>query len=222
MRCRARAGEAEAVERIGAMLEKRERAADHIVRGDAVADVDHLVEPPGADRRRAELQSSAPGKASMLQTLVVPQRRSSAKPRCDRREIIVAVEAALERIDALDPGGETLRRRDRVPHHRVVEMAVRVDQPRQQRRLRRDRSPVRPPSPAHDPAARPTGDDVDCPPRRPRRFRSAVRAIVTTCARANDHAGCHPLSSPLARLGDEEIAGFVAEQRQRGSRRRRM
>ena len=76
----------------------------------------------------------------------------------DGGEVVVVVEAAFEGIDAPHPGGETLRRRDGVAHHRVVEMAVRVDEPRHERAVAEvDHRPLGNP---REVGHRPDGDDA--------------------------------------------------------------
>src|SRR5205814_7051512 len=74
-----------------------------------------------------------------------PTRRSSdlgctpffelSKSMCDRLQIILVIDAAFHRIDALDPLRKTFLPADCEAHHRVIEMAMRVDQAGQQRAL---------------------------------------------------------------------------------------
>ena len=69
------------------------------------------------------------GKDSMLNTLVVPQRRSSANPLEMDSQVIVVGERALEVIDPADPMGKSLLLENGAAHDREVQMAVRIDEP---------------------------------------------------------------------------------------------
>ena len=126
--------QSEKIQRTRPRREKTQRPRQRPLRRQPMPDVDHLVKPPSPQRRRRQPQHQ------FRKRLNIPNRRRPPllrlrKPLPNRRQIVVIIQAALQGIDPPHPSRKTLRRINRMPHHRVVEMTMRIDQPRQQNHL---------------------------------------------------------------------------------------
>ena len=119
--------EAKIIERIFPRFEEGEGSRDDIVGGEAMADIDHFVEPPSADGGRAE-EGHEFGEGFDIADGGGAPALEFGEALLDGGEVILAIERAFDGVDALDPGGETVGWEDGVAHHRVIEMAVGIDQ----------------------------------------------------------------------------------------------
>lgn len=123
--------EAEASRPFPAALEERQGSGHDVFRVDPLPDIEHLVEPPRANRGWSHSNHQ------FRKRLDVANRGCSVagqflKSRSDVREIVFVAERAFELVDPADPRGETRRRKDRPPQAGVVEVTVGVNQAGQQ------------------------------------------------------------------------------------------
>ena len=119
--------EAEAAEPFGMFAEEDAGAFHEVFGGDALADVDHLVEPPGADGWPREAVHEL-GEGFDVEDGGRAPFAKLCKAVPNGFEVVFVIKGALESVEPLDPCGKTAWRLNGAPEHRVVEMAVGVDE----------------------------------------------------------------------------------------------
>ena len=114
------------------LLEKAQRAEKRFVLVDAGADIDQFQEPPGAQGRNGKMRKQFRKRLDIRHggDAALGQQFKSLGYGFD---VITGSKRTAQGVDHLDPFGETLPRGDRTLEAREVEMAMGVDQSRQQR-----------------------------------------------------------------------------------------
>ncbi len=123
--------ESRVTEGVSPFAKKTEGALDHFFGGVSMANVNHLVAPPGAHGGRwhmrhefGERLHGADGGSAEGECLF--------KATSDGVETHGRVELALDGVQFLDPAGEAFWPANREPHRGVVEVGVRVDEAREE------------------------------------------------------------------------------------------
>ena len=126
--------EAETTKPVGALIKKSERAGNRLLASEAMADINHFKKPPCADGRRRHIREQFGERFDVRHRRRAPLFQFG-ETLGDCIAIIVVIQAAFERVDTDDPFRESALWINRAPHHRVIEMAMRVHQPRHQHLL---------------------------------------------------------------------------------------
>ena len=109
----------------------RDRKIDHLIRATWIAHVNQFREPPRPNRR-FDLRNQF-WKRGQIRDCRRSEPLGFGESFVDRSDVIFRRKLRLLRIDCPDPVGERFLPRNFAAQTSVIEMAMRVDQPRQQR-----------------------------------------------------------------------------------------